>query len=250
MTRVMERSSDGRHAATECRRVATGPAASGRDLEGDGTHVLVPCHLHGALHPVEGLIFRCPPPRHAIAAQEFAWVLLAAALPTCRRWLVARDAHSRRLRFDWTSPVPNVLLTIRALGSRARWRAWLAAAAAMSLPDRPLGHDCLVRCRTHQEWEAVTELYPVSGTHLAVFAAQLGTVLAGPCFTTCDQVRAAYELLVCDISPNQEDPADEEQSDTDALPPMQAYLGAARVLHRFLSDPTAYTVTRSLETLP
>lgn len=222
------------------------------DLHGNATRLLIPCRLHGLLHAVPNLYLAPTHTNYAVTVQEFGWVLLAATSSSCRSWAVARDAHMRRLRFQWNSPVENFLLTARALGSPARFRAMLTAAAAVSLPDTRTGFRladdvCRVHCRRHG-WESVAHLYPVTGDSLEPLAhtvAQLGIVLVASNFTTCEQAAISYEHLRDEVS----NPPDVVNWD-DVGTAQDAYLHAARVLHRLLSDPIAYATTRSLEALP
>lgn len=222
------------------------------DLHEDATRLLIPCQLHGRLHAVPNLYFASSHTNYAVTVQEFGWVLLAATSSSCRSWALARDAHMRRLRFQWNSPVENLILTGRALGKPGRFQAMLAAAATVSLPDTRTGfpladNTCRLQCRKHG-WESVAHLYPVTADSLEPLAytvAQLGIVLAAPIFTTCEQPALSYEHLVEEIS----NPPDVVNWD-DVGTAEDAYLHAARVLHQFLSDPIAYATTRSLEILP
>jgi hypothetical protein len=223
------------------------------ELFGSDTRLLIPCQLHGRLHQVPDLYFSSTQTStsYAVTAEEWGSVLLAAISPTCRTWTSAKQAFERRLRFTWNSPVQNLILTGRALGTPARFGAMLAAAATISVPTRPLvalrDNICRLKCGTHG-WESVAHLYPVTADSLEPLAhivAQLGIVLAARTFTTCEQVALSYEHLLTEIG------SPPGVADWDDLGTAQdAYLHAARVLHRFLSDPIAYATTRSLDALP
>lgn len=228
------------------------PGWIAHDLHGNATRLLIPCQLHGRLHAVPNLYLASNHTNYAVTVQEFEWVLLAATSSSCRSWALARDAHMRRIRFQWNSPVEHLILTARALGKPARLRAMLAAAAAVSVPDIRTGfsladNTCGLQCRKHG-WESVSHLYPIGADGLEPLArivAQLGIVLAASSFTTCEQPELSYAHLLEEIS----SPPDVVNWD-DVGTAQDAYLHAARVLHRFLSDPIAYATTRSLETLP